>query len=295
MRRAWPSLVALAAVILLSSWASAVETTATTSEKKARSELGGSISFEAVYRPGWFDEIFSRSATTPTSQSEGFINGMFSFNATIMPSQSVTLFLELRTAPDAYRDESHRVGDNNNIPQFREAWIKVEDLFGKWTEGRTVILQAGLLGKDFRYELRNLGRDAFFMDPANSENPFSGLPNLPEHAGGDATVIDPAPIMNENTFLGGNPWINSITGMAKQSEAGGLKLTLTPHRNAHVDLGAFIMMEGGINDVELGTNIFFFNFDFEFDLQGEPTGLQKEVTFEDTSVFNIMITGIQGR
>jgi hypothetical protein len=158
--------------------------------------------------------------------------------------------------------------------------------------------------QSFRYDLRNLGRGAFFMDPTNSENPFSGVPHTETsldsstvRAYGLAPTPPPLPAEQNpgaNSFFGGNPWYNNLTGLLKASEAGGLKFVLSPHKNAHLDIGAFIMLEGGIDDIEAGTNIVFINFDFEFDLNKKTPGLKKEVTFEDTSVFNLMITGIQG-
>jgi len=288
MRRALPCLVALIVLLTATGWAPAEEPTSATKVEKDRSEFGGSISIEGVYRDKIFDQIWDRSGGGLTdAQQEGFLNGVFSFNATVMPIQTVTFFLELRTAPDAFGQETHRIGDNNNVPQFREAWVKVEDVLGKWSEGRGLKLQVGL--QPYRYELRNLGRDVFFMDPGHSENPFTGIPGLPAHAGGVGAGS------SLNSFMGGNPWINNLAGIVKESETGGFKLALTPHRNAHIDMGAFIMMEGGVTDVELGTQVYYFNFDFEFDLNKKKPGLKKEVTFEDTSLFNIIITGIQGR
>ncbi|MHC4599196.1 MAG: hypothetical protein ACYS47_09345 [Planctomycetota bacterium] len=302
MRRALPCLIALLVLLQLPAGITGAEDKAVGTEAKAKSEFGGSIGFQAVYRGEWLDIIWKRSTTPsplppqdPKAESEAFIDGNFSLNATIVPSRSVTIFLDLRSMADAYGREAHRVGDNLNIPQFREAWIRVDDLFGKWSEGRGASLTVGM--QAFRYDLRNLGRGAFFMDPTNSENPFSGLsyetPN-PDffHAFGEPTV---AGYDGANSFLGGNPWYNHLAQMKKASEAGGIKFVLSPHKNAHLDIGAFMMLEGGIDDIEAGTNVFFLNFDFEFDLNKKTPGLKKEVTFEDTSVFNLIFTAIQGR
>ncbi|GEM_PF-3053041 len=292
MRRALPCLVALIVLFQVAGSAFAEEPETVKDKASIQSRLGGGISIKGVFREDWFDEVWPRSsATTTTSQNEFFINGKFSLNATVVPLRNVTMFLELETAPDAFGAESHRIGDNANIPQFREAWIEVEDLLGKGTEGRGSALQVGLLGDDLRFDLRNLGRDAFFMDPANAENPYMGLPDLPRHAGGGGASA----VTGKNTFLGGNPWYNQLEGAKKASEAGGIVLTLTPHADVHLDFGAFTVMEGGIDDVDMGTNVFFFNFDFEFDVNKSKPGLKKDVTYEDTSLFNIMVTGIQGR
>lgn len=284
MRRAWSC---LAAMVISANIAALARAETDAADKKAQSQFGGKINLDGFYRDQFFDRIWFRSGSTAGPQSEGFLNGDFALSADIMPSNTVTMRLELRTQPDVFGFEYHRIGDNFNIPQFTEAWIQVKNVFGKWTEGRDFALMAGL--QNFRFDTRNIGRDVFFMDPSNSENPFTGLPGLPAHAGGVGAGL------SVNTPYGGNPWLNSLSGIAKRSETGGFRATLTPHRDAHLDLGAFIMMEGGATDVELGTQVYFFNFDFEFDLSKKASGLKKGISYEDQSLFSILITGIQGK
>lgn len=286
MRRALPCLVALAIVSQFAALAFAEESRRDKKEEKTVSTLSGSMEFTGVLRESWFDKVFPRSLN-PTPQDEGFFAPIFALNATVKPAKSVTLFLELKTAPDAYAAESHRLGDNANIAQFREAWLRVDDLFGPKETSIGGVLQAGLLGEALRLDLRNLGRGSFMMDPANSENPFTGLPLTPAAAYGAGANL------SRNTFMGGNPWINNLTGIMKESEAGGLKFTVVPHENVYIDLGAFAMLEGGIANSALGTYVYFFNFDFEFDLKERTPGLKKEVQYGDRSLFNILFTAFQ--
>ncbi|MCU0723993.1 MAG: hypothetical protein MUC63_10345 [Planctomycetes bacterium] len=254
-----------------------------------KTEVGGGVRFSGLFREDWFDAIWPRSGPAGEPQDETFLQASLALDARLRPVKAVTLVVALETASDAFGGENHRVGDNANVPRFREGWVRVEDLFGKPKEGEGVAarLQVGLMAEDLCFHLGRFGRDAFFLDPAHAENPFAGVPGYVQPG------TDPGATQTANTFLGGNPWFNRIPGVLKEPEAGGFRFTLTPVPDVVVDAGAFTVLEGGLADSSLGVSAAFVHLSLPFDVQGPPRG--KKRAPEERSLLNFLFTGIQGK
>jgi hypothetical protein len=286
MRRSFVCLAVVAACILAcgASWA---EEEKATKDKSALWEFGGGVKLAGVYRDTGFDHMFPRSGSS-TGMSEFFIDALITLSLNIRISNTANLFVQLETQDDAFAGESHRVGDNNQIVNFEQGWLKVEEIFGQDVD---ISLKIGLM--EVRFDTRNLGRDAFLLDVTGSENPFTGLPNLSARANGVSqftthpvqSVVDSYGFTRNKSF-GGNAWIHNYVGQSKNSEAGGAILTWAIGDDVLLDLGALTVMEGGLTVKD--TNIFFLNFDFEFDLGGAEKAIRVADSFEDRSLVNIV-------
>ncbi len=281
------------AVVLTLALSCAATEAQTKPESKPKSELwefGGGVKLSGVLRDRMFDEVFNRSGKTSVGKEEFYLDAVITLSLNIRISHTANFFVQMETQDDAFAAESHRIGDNNQIVTFEEGWLKVEEIFGQEFD---LSLKIGLM--NVKFDTRNLGRDAFLLDVTQSENPFTGLPVVARRANGTPSFQDPAVYNSQvrdsynfsrNESFGGNAWVHNYIGQEKESEAGGAVVTWKIGKDVIVDLGGFTVMEGGMAYKD--TNLFFVNFDFQFDIGTQEKGIKKDESYEDRSLINVI-------
>jgi hypothetical protein len=256
--------------------------------------LSGRVDFMGIYRDDFFDTIFPRSGAS-SPRGDGFINARMSLSTEVTVMPGLWGVLEVETQADAYAAEAHRAGDDNQTARFRQGYLVLDSRaadLNRWIGDAE--LKVGLM--HLRYDLRGQGDEGhpFFLDLQNSENPFTGTPNLPSKVNGTG---GPG---STNDFWGGNAWIYNRTGQPKTQEAGGGMISFHPIDDedarvlSSVEIGGFQLFESGM--AQSDTSVAVANFDFRFGTRDDEANLPGHhnlfnmifaaITHEDATVFD---------
>lgn len=249
--------------------------------------LSGRVDFYGVFRDDFFDTVFNRSAGT-SNRDESYMNARMSLAAEVTVMRGLWGVLEIETSEDSFAGEGRRAGDDNQFARFRQGFLVLSSEaagLNRWIGDAE--LKAGVT--HVRYDIRGRGADGhpFFMDLQRSENPFTGVPNLPAAANGTAGPIP----FSTNPYFGGNAWVNNFTGQPKTQEAGGAMISWFSDADSDaavhssLDVGGFQIFESGLAQTD--TSVVLMNLDLRFGARDDEQNLPGH-----HNLFNVMLAAI---
>ncbi|MHC4996883.1 MAG: hypothetical protein ACYTGQ_17735, partial [Planctomycetota bacterium] len=134
-------------------------------------QLGGELSMGYVYRGEMFEAVFPRNTAVTgraTPKAEVYTDLRTALFLDFTLKDAVGALIELTTSADPYAGEKHRFGDNAQDVEFEQVKVYAQDVFLDRFE---IAVGVQRLAAEFR---KTRGHGQFFLDIANSENPFTG-------------------------------------------------------------------------------------------------------------------------